>query len=325
MNQMPKTAFVISHSHWDRAWYLPFQICRLALVRLIDQLLDHLQDSVEFQSFMLDGQMLPIYDYLEIRPENREDLVQLVKEGRLTIGPWYCLADEYLVSPEALIRNLMYGLRMSEEYGGGSRLGYVPDSFGHINQLPQILQGFGIDSAVFWRGMGDEAEHLGDEFTWSAPQGSAVLAVHLRNGYFNLSNLGYPVRFGFPDPETFDPDLALSQLLETAGELLKTSKSNTVLLMNGIDHAHFDPRVPAILQQANAAQEDIIFLHSSLGEFLSEIRQHLPNDLPVFKGEFNRSRFAYGLQGVYSSRMYLQQANYLAQLSLEQYAEPLST
>ncbi len=320
-----KLAVLVSHTHWDRAWYLPYQTYRLALVRLIDQLLDLFGNPNRFPNFMLDGQMLPILDYLENRPEKRQELIKLVESGRLTIGPWFCLADEYLVSPEALVRNLLYGIQLGDQYGGAARIGYVPDSFGHINQLPQILQGFGIDSALFWRGMGDEAKSLGDEFFWLAPEGTAVLAVHLRKGYFNVSNLGYPNRFGVPDPAAFDLDRAVNQLVDTAKDLLSTSKSGAVLLMNGFDHAPVQLNLPEIIQEANFSQEAIHFEHSSILEFLERVRKRQSEDLPEYRGEFNRSRYAFGLQGVYSSRMYLQQANHHAQLSLEQFAEPLSS
>ena len=165
-------AMMVSETHWDRAWYLPFETFRIRLVRLIDRVIEILDRDPTFRSFMLDGQILPIEDYLAIRPERRADLERLVRAGRLLIGPWYALADEYFVSPEALIRNLMLGMRMAQGLGGVMREGYVPDAFGHIAQLPQILQGFGISSAIFWRGVGDEGEELGDQFWWEAPDGS---------------------------------------------------------------------------------------------------------------------------------------------------------
>ncbi|MGD8516498.1 MAG: hypothetical protein PVG54_05965, partial [Anaerolineae bacterium] len=190
MTDEPIRAILVSHTHWDRAWYVPFQVYRVRLVRLIDRLLDLLAREPDFRCFTLDGQMLPVIDYLEVRPERRADLERLVRAGRLSVGPWYVLPDEYLVSPEALIRNLMLGLRLAQGLGAVMREGYAPDAFGHIGQLPQILQGCGIGSAVFWRGLGDEGEELGNEFWWQAPDGSRVLAIHLREGYGNMAKMG---------------------------------------------------------------------------------------------------------------------------------------
>src|SRR5690242_1911109 len=102
----PYTGTLVAHTHWDRAWYLPFQQFRMRLIRLIDRLLDILDTDPDFRCFTLDAQMVVLEDYLEIRPERRGDIERYVREGRLLIGPWYVLADEYLVSPEALVRNL---------------------------------------------------------------------------------------------------------------------------------------------------------------------------------------------------------------------------
>ncbi|MCL7455176.1 MAG: alpha-mannosidase, partial [Anaerolineae bacterium] len=117
MTEKPIRAILVSHTHWDRAWYVPFQVYRIRLVRLVDRVLDILERDPEYRCFMLDGQVLPVEDYLEVRPERRVDIERLVRAGRLLIGPWYVLADEYLVSPEALIRNLMIGLRAALRLG----------------------------------------------------------------------------------------------------------------------------------------------------------------------------------------------------------------
>jgi mannosylglycerate hydrolase len=156
--------------------------------------------------------MAVLEDYLEVRPQRQGELERLCREGRLKVGPWYVLSDEFLVSPEALIRNLMIGQRMGEAYGGVSKIGYVPDGFGHIAQLPQILRGFGIDNAFFWRGLGGEGERLGTEFIWKAPDGSAVMTIWMPWGYHNISNLGYAIHGGDTSQMAFEPELALAQM-----------------------------------------------------------------------------------------------------------------
>jgi len=88
-----------------------------------------------------------------------------------------------LVSGEALIRNLRLGLARGDSLGGAQRLGYVPDQFGHVGQLPQIFAGFGFEAAVLWRGVGADVAETA--FTWEAPDGSRVFAGYLPNGYFN--------------------------------------------------------------------------------------------------------------------------------------------
>lgn len=319
------TAVVVSHTHWDRAWYLPFQEYRIRLVRLLDRVLDLLPQVPEFHSFMLDGQMSAIEDYLEVRPERRDDLERLVRDGRLVVGPWYVQPDEYLVSPEAMVRNLVIGMELAEDVGATMRIGYLPDSFGHIGQLPQILRGVGIDAAVVWRGFGDEGEELGSEFWWHAPDGSRVLTLRLIDGYHNAANLGFPMRFGDPDAMEFDQDLALKQLRSAVNEVGGAANTAFYLLMNGVDHVEPNRVIPDLLARANERFDDVRLQHGSLADHLRYLREHADvESLPSFTGELNRSRYAPVLKGVHSTRMYLKQANERAQTMLECYAEPLS-
>jgi alpha-mannosidase len=109
-----RTIHLVSHTHWDREWYLTFQQFRLKLVRLVDHLLDILEHDSSYRHFMLDGQTIVLEDYLQIRPEREDDLRKYIQNGRILIGPWYILPDEFLVSPEASIRNLLEGERTSK-------------------------------------------------------------------------------------------------------------------------------------------------------------------------------------------------------------------
>ena len=147
-----KIAHIVTHTHWDREWYQTFQQFRVRLVDLMDHTMEIFDNDPEFKHFMLDGQTVVIEDYLEIKPEQRERIKKLVQERKLFIGPWYVLVDEFLVSGESFIRNLLTGHRIAREFGELMKVGYLPDQFGHISQIPQILRGFDIDCAVAWRG-----------------------------------------------------------------------------------------------------------------------------------------------------------------------------
>ncbi len=201
----PKKAFLVSHSHWDRAWYQPFSQFRSRLVYLIDRIIELLEHSDAYVSFTLDGQTILLEDYLQIRPANKQRLQTLIKSGRLRIGPWYVLPDLFLVSGESVIRNLQIAHKIRKEFGKLDTVGYVPDPFGHFAQLPQVLRQFGIDTFVFMRGMPkSEAERLKNVFEWRAPDGSSVLCFYLREGYFNASALGQ--RFAIGRFECVSPD-----------------------------------------------------------------------------------------------------------------------
>ena len=178
---------VVPHTHWDREWYLPFQRFRLQLVALLDELLDRMEADPRHR-FTLDGQMAAVDDYLEVRPEARERMTALVKSGRLAIGPWDILMDEFLCSGEQIVRNLERGIRRSGELGGTMPVGYLPDMFGHIAQMPQILRGAGLDHACVFRGVPGAV--TSDTFAWVSPDGTAVRTRYLpAGGYGNAAGL----------------------------------------------------------------------------------------------------------------------------------------
>ena len=150
------TLHFISHTHWDREWHEPFQVFRIRLAKAINLALDILARDRNYKYFMLDGQTIVLEDLLELDPAREAELRAHIQSGRVLVGPWYVLPDEFLVSGEAIIRNLLRGRRIAEAWGKCMQIGYVPDPFGHISQLPQILGGFGINVAMFRRGLSDE-------------------------------------------------------------------------------------------------------------------------------------------------------------------------
>ncbi|HOQ33506.1 MAG TPA: alpha-mannosidase, partial [Candidatus Hydrogenedens sp.] len=130
MNQEKKTIYVVVNTHWDREWVYPFEETRLLLVEFMDQLIQILKNDSNFHSFTLDSQTVCLEDYLELRPEKREDIVDLVKSGKLIIGPWYSLPEEFIVNGESLVRNLLIGHRVAQSFGKVSKIGYTPFSYG---------------------------------------------------------------------------------------------------------------------------------------------------------------------------------------------------
>src|SRR5688572_17838573 len=151
---MPRTVLhVVPHTHWDREWYEPLEVYRFQLVKVVDRLLEVLDTDPGFRHFNFDGQTAAIEDYLEVRAAVEPEVRRFVEAGRLAVGPWRILMDEFLCSPETIIRNLRQGVAMAERLGGSMRIGYIPDSFGHISQMPQILRLAGFTDACVWRGV----------------------------------------------------------------------------------------------------------------------------------------------------------------------------
>ncbi|HET7152518.1 MAG TPA: hypothetical protein VFJ29_02035, partial [Candidatus Kapabacteria bacterium] len=171
---------IVSHSHWDREWYKPFEQFRAMLVECVDSVLALLSNNKSgYEYFMLDGQTCVLEDYLEIRPEREQEIKKLVRSGRLKIGPWYNLPDEFLVSSEAMIRNLLRGKAISEKFGHRMKIGYIPDSFGHAAAMPTVFAGFGIDNVILYRGFGGEPGQETSEYIWNAPDGTRAVMHHL--------------------------------------------------------------------------------------------------------------------------------------------------
>lgn len=319
----PVNIVVIPHSHWDREWYATFEEFRFYLVEFMDELIVLLEQDEGFRTFLLDGQASLLEDYLEVRSENRDRLRRLVQEGRIEIGPWYVQPDEFLVSGEALVRNLLLGHRAARNFGPVMKQGYVPDTFGHVGQLPQILQGFGINTFYFMRGFGEDVSELGAEFWWEAPDGSRVLAHFLSETYSNAAVLGSePEEISFRHDRLSEPSsyfVSYDSLFELRDRLAKRATNGAILLMNGSDHMKVEPQFSRYVRDLNGAMEDRLF-NGSLADFERLVLEGNPNLKPC-RGELRSARYQPVLKGTYSSRTYLKQRNEEVQQLLEGLAE----
>jgi len=304
---MTHTLTIVSHTHWDREWYQPFQEYRIRLVQLTDRLLDLLARDPDYRYFTFDGQTIVLEDYLEVRPEQEEALRRYVQEGRLLIGPWYILPDEFLVGPEATIRNLMLGDKVARRFGAKMPTGYVPDPFGHISQLPQILRGFDLDVAVFWRGVGQAP----NEFLWAAPDGSEVLVIHLRDGYGNAAHM--------PD----DEGEFLARLQRIVASLAPHATTPHLLAMNGTDHLEPMPELPRLIAAADPRLPDLEVHHGTLPQFADAVRAAGPS-LERRQGEMHSPERAHLLPAVFSARIWIKQRNACCETLLTKWAEPFS-
>jgi len=320
-----KTAHVISHTHWDREWYLPYEKHHVRLIRLMDTLIDTLERDPEYRSFLLDGQTIILEDYLQVRPERKATLERLIREGRIHIGPWYILQDAFLTSGEANVRNLQLGHEDAARYGAIAKIGYFPDTFGNLGQAPQLMRQAGIDNAIFGRGVkptgfnntvSDAAyESSFSELIWEGPDGSRVLGILFANWYSNGNEI--PV----------DPEEAAAYWERKLAEAEKYASTGELLFMNGCDHQPIQRDLSEALRTARRLFPDVEFVHSDFETYLASVRRALPETLSVVKGEL-RSQRTDGwstLVNTASARVYLKQMNQRGQALLEKAAEPLAT
>jgi len=327
--------YVCPHTHWDREWYGSFEDFRMRLVELTDEMLDSLQDEPEFRCFHFDGQAIVLRDYLAIRPERRDDIRKLVTAGRLTVGPWYVLPDEFLVSGEALVRNLQLGHRTAGEFGRVLKVGYLPDTFGHVSQIPQILQGFGIDTFVFWRGWSPAQDAT--EVLVEGPDGSRVQGYHFGpDGYCDLGFFAHQAppevqamlagEGGRPNWSTRAKFLTMRHVAEQA---VARDQARVHLLMNGCDHMRIHKDLPDVIRRANDELEDWFFQQATLEEFLDALKAE-KGKWPVIRTPLRETTgaarsHAFLLAGVLSARMHLKQANERCQTLLERWVGPWET
>jgi mannosylglycerate hydrolase len=304
----PTTIYLIPHTHWDREWYRPFQSFRMQLVDLVDRIMEMLEADADF-AFTLDGQLATIDDYLAIRPEQADRIRGHVQSGRLAIGPWQILMDEFLVSGETLVRNLETGWRRAENFGGPMQVGYLPDMFGHIAQMPQILRRAGLADAVVWRGVPAAIDR--HAFRWEAPDGSWVRAEYLPSGYGNAAGM-----FTVPDRL----EAAAGRFLDWAAPWFGT---DPVLAMYGTDHAAPVPELAALVSRLNEVHAASNMRISTLAEYIADAPPLTPDD-PCWRGELRAGARANVLMGVASARIDIKQAAGRAETLLERYAEPLT-
>lgn len=320
-----RTAHIISHTHWDREWYLPYEKHHVRLVQLVDALLDKLDGDSEFKSFYLDGQTIILEDYLQVRPENKERLEKYITEGRLLIGPWYILQDAFLTSGEANVRNMQIGHQDSKRYGEPSKIGYFPDTFGLVGQTPQLMLQSGITNAFFGRGVkptgfnnmvsDGDYESSFSELIWEGPDGSKVLGILFANWYSNGNEV--------PTDETEAKEFWDKKLADAE----KYASTDQLLFMNGCDHQPLQLDLPEAIRKAKELYPDTEFIHSNFPDYLRAIESASDRELSSVKGELRSQRTdGWGtLVNTASARVYLKQMNQEGQAILEKVAEPLAS
>ncbi|MGT2910536.1 alpha-mannosidase [Streptococcus cameli] len=319
-----ETVHIISHSHWDREWYLPLEEHRLRLVELFDDLFELFETDPDFKSFHLDGQLIVLEDYLAIRPQEKERLLRYIEEGRLIIGPFYILQDDYLITSEANMRNTLIGHLEGKKWGKMPKIGYFPDTFGNMGQAPQLLKQAGIDVAFFGRGVKPvgfdnqvlEDDHFNSTYSemyWEGADGTQILGILFANWYSNGNEI--PV----------DKATAKSFWEKKLGEVRQYASTSQYLLMNGCDHQPVQKDLSQALAVARELYPDIEFVHSNFEDYVQALKAELPEDLSTVRGELisQETDGWYTLTNTASSRIYLKQENDKASHLLEKVVEPL--
>jgi alpha-mannosidase len=255
----------------------------------------------------MDGQTVVIDDYLDVRPEAKARVEGAIRRRQIQVGPWYTLPDEFLVSGETLLRDLQRGIASAEAHGGSMRVGYLPDSFGHAAQMPQLYEQLGFRFAAVWRGVPLEIDRVA--FSWEAPDQSRILTAYMGNSY--AQGVDLPT----------EPAALATRVAAALQAIERFHPTANVLLMNGNDHVLPQPALSAAVRGASGRLNGTIVRLARLDDYLAT----LPADgWPRWRGELRSSARANVLMGTLSVRVTDKQRHFAASRTLERLAEPIA-
>lgn len=283
---MKKEVIAYLHTHWDREWYREFEIFRMRLLRVFDNVL-HLLENNRIPCFYFDGQVSALEDYLEMRPEKLDLVKSLIFSKKLFIGPFYCLVDEFLTDKSCFEKNLEIGMTKAINLGCTDFIGYLPDTFGHSQNVLDILRDFGIDKSMVWRGCGD----FPAEFRWCGMD-----TVNLARGYFQ---------------DVFSMNCEIekkAEILKKNLDLISEKSGDYVLLPIGADHLGVPEDIDdQIIAVNEILKDDYHITLSSPFEYFEKVAENFKNF--EFNDELRDNSKTFILQGTHSSRLDLKRYN----------------
>lgn len=300
------------HTHWDREWYDTFRGYQLRLATVVDDIIDRLKSN-DIPCFTLDGQTSLLEDLLELRPDLKTPLSNLIRTEKLHVGPWYTMPDEWLVCGESLLRNLQWGINDANQWGSKHFTGYLPDTFGHTGDMPQLLTHMGIDSAMLWRGVNPSSPF----FQWITPKSkTSILTYHLRQGYFQN-------HLHDPNASDEEQDRALSEFLTKINE-----PHFPTLLPIGADHLGLVPATSLSRFKKEYPHTQWVhphqFIETAISQWdISSLNTNTKETMDTWEGDGLDNTCAYVLPGVWSSRLWLKQANRACEQATLCQLEPL--
>ena len=283
---MSKQVIAYLHTHWDREWYREFEIFRMRLLRVFDNVLEMLSKN-KIPCFYFDGQVSALEDYLKMRPENKDLVYSLVRHKKLFIGPFYCLVDEFLTDKTCFEKNLEIGIKVAQEFGCNDFIGYLADTFGHSQNIVDVLRDYGIDKCMVWRGCGD----FPAEFSWCGMD-----TVNLVRGYFN---------------DVFSIDAPIekkAELLKHNLDLIAEKSGNYILLPIGADHLGVETDIADQIEAVNEIlKEDYSIKLGSPFDYFKKVETNFKQF--EWNDELRDNSKTFTLQGCYSSRLDLKREN----------------
>lgn len=309
---MKRKVHVVPHSHWDREWYFTTSRSKVYLMKDLKDVLDTLESNPDFKYFMVDAQGSLLDDYIKWMPQDKDRITKLVKEKKLVIGPWYTQTDQLVISGESIVRNMYYGMKRCETFGGYMNVGYVPDSFGQSGNMPQIYKEFGIDDTLFWRGVSDDMVNHTD-YNWRGDDGSVVFTTQIPFGYYIGGNI--------PEDPKQSKEFWQKECFEKAGG---RSATKHIYFPNGFDQAPIRTNLPEIIKERNEKDPENEYVISCIEDYIKDVKSENP-ELEEVSGELVIAKHMRIHKSIFSSRSDLKVMNTQIQNYVTNVMEPLLT
>lgn len=309
---MKRKVHVIPHSHWDREWYFTTSRSKVYLMKDLKDVLDTLETNNDFKYFMVDAQGSLLDDYLKWMPQDKNRIEKLVKEKKLIIGPWYTQSDQLIISGESIVRNMYYGMKRCESFGGYMNVGYVPDSFGQSGNMPQIYRQFGIEDTLFWRGVSDDMVDCTD-YNWRGDDGSVVFTTQIPFGYYIGGNI--------PQDDKDSEIFWQKECFEKAGG---RSATRHIYFPNGFDQAPIRKNLPDLIKERNEKDSNNEYVISCVEDYIKDVKSENP-DLQEVSGELVIAKHMRIHKSIFSSRSDLKVLNTQVQNYVTNILEPMMT
>ncbi len=308
---MSKNVHVVPHMHWDREWYFTTEESRILLINNMEEIMDRLENDPNYPYYVLDGQTAILEDYFDVKPEAYDRVKKLVQQGRLIIGPWYTQTDEMVVGGESIARNLLYGIKDCKQLGDPMMIGYLPDSFGQSEKLPEILNGFNINRAIFWRGASERHGSTKNNFYWEGNTNGKVLT--------HLMPLGYAIGKYLP----LEKDALEKRMSKYMPVLERGAVNDAILLPNGHDQMPIQQNIFDVMKQLKNIYPEKNFFLSKYEHVFEEVEK--TSNLDTIKGELLDGKYMRVHRSIFSSRADLKSYNTRLEQKLTNVLEPLAT
>ncbi|HJY56142.1 MAG TPA: glycoside hydrolase family 38 C-terminal domain-containing protein, partial [Streptosporangiaceae bacterium] len=250
------TMWMVSHFHYDPVWWNTqgqFAEARLSLpdedghmpdvraaFELVSAHLDKARKDDDYKFVLAEIDYLK--PYFDAFPQDRHDLRTLLAEGRVEIvGGNYNEPSTNLISPEAIIRNAVYGIGFQRDvFGGDPQSAWMLDVFGHDPGYPGLMAAAGLTSSSWARGPfhqwgpsgaeggGDRRMQFSTEFEWISPDGRGLLTAYMAHHYGAGWRLHTLPDLEAAEAEAYGQFRALAQVATTRNVLLPVGSDHVI-------------------------------------------------------------------------------------------------